>query len=64
MRTKDQALCRHRRPQQGKAEDNSQTKQTSEIYISDNIHSPGHPVKHVSNVAGVGSGGEDYGYSI
>lgn len=52
MRTKDQALCRHRRPQQGKVEDNSQTKQTSEIYISDNIHSPGHPVKRVSNVAG------------
>ncbi|MXQ95601.1 hypothetical protein E5288_WYG015664 [Bos mutus] len=45
MRTKDQALCRHRRPQQGKVEDNSQTKQISEIYISDNIHSPGHPVK-------------------
>lgn len=50
MRTKDQALCRHRRPQQIKAEDNSQTQQTPEIYISNNIHSPGHPVKHVSNV--------------
>lgn len=50
MRTKDQALCRHRRPQQIKAEDDSQTKQTPEIYISNNIHSPGHPVKHVSNV--------------
>lgn len=52
MRTKDQALCRHSRPQQVKAEDNSQTKQTSETYISNNIHSPGHPVKQVSNVAG------------
>lgn len=55
MRAKDQALCRHSRPQQVKAEDNSQTKQTSETYISNNIRSPGHPVKQVSNVAGGGT---------